>query len=98
MQSPFSAASGDGLAPFAVEHRIIHASGDLKWVAAPVTTLDGPDGQVELVLAQVLDITDRRRFEEELTRSARYFELSRDMICAAGFDGYFKSLNATWTS
>jgi PAS domain S-box-containing protein len=27
------------------------------------------------------------------TESARYFELSRDMICTAGFDGFFKRVN-----
>ena len=35
--------------------------------------------------------------EAELERSSRYFELSRDLICTAGFDGYFRQLNAAWT-
>ena len=33
----------------------------------------------------------RRDVEAELKRSSRYFELSRDLVCTAGFDGYFKT-------
>ena len=40
---------------------------------------------------------DRVLADDELGRSSRYFELSRDLICTAGFDGYFKQLNAAWT-
>ena len=39
----------------------------------------------------------RQHVEAELRRSSRYFELSRDLVCTAGFDGYFKQLNAAWT-
>ena len=39
----------------------------------------------------------RRDVEAELKRSSRYFELSRDLVCTAGFDGYFKTLNPSWT-
>ncbi|MBA2546173.1 MAG: hypothetical protein H0V15_04755, partial [Solirubrobacterales bacterium] len=39
----------------------------------------------------------RRASEGDLKASARYFDLSSDMLCTAGFDGVFRKLNATWT-
>jgi len=53
--------------------------------------VDTPSGA--LVMAAVRDITARKQLEEERDR---FFTLSRDMICIAGFDGYFKRLNPAW--
>lgn len=49
--------------------------------------------------ARGLDRDDavRRAMEAELRQSARYFDLSRDLVCTAGFDGVFMQLNAAWT-
>ncbi|WP_204106585.1 MULTISPECIES: PAS domain S-box protein [Spirulina sp. CCY15215] len=51
-----------------------------------------PCGEDE-VLAMVRDISDRKRAEMERDR---FFTQSLDLLCVAGFDGYFKRVNPSW--
>lgn len=44
-------------------------------------------------LLMVRDITEQKQAEEERDR---FFDLSIDMFCIAGFDGYFQRLNPAW--
>jgi two-component system NtrC family sensor kinase len=37
------------------------------------------------------------KFEHSEEKYARFFSLSIDLLCIAGFDGYFKHLNPSWT-
>lgn len=51
-------------------------------------------GYVVGFVAALLDITERKRLEEERDR---LFNFSLDLLGVVGFDGYFKQLNPAWS-
>jgi diguanylate cyclase (GGDEF)-like protein/PAS domain S-box-containing protein len=56
-----------GLSPIqATEKRYLHAAGHTVWVSLHATLVLDADGNPSHILGQVLDITDRRRFQERL--------------------------------
>src|SRR5262249_36019941 len=57
------------------ERRYLHAAGHVVWVSIHATTITGPDGR-QLILGQVQDITERRRFEDRLRHLADHDPLT----------------------
>ena len=57
---------------------------------APVRDLDGRTIGIQGLF---WDVSDRRRAEITLQR---FFDLSIELLCIAGYDGYFKVLNPAW--
>jgi diguanylate cyclase (GGDEF)-like protein/PAS domain S-box-containing protein len=95
-RSVIEAARASGM-PFSVEHRILRPDGTVRFVHGRGEVIAGVDGRATGMRGTLQDITRRTHREAALRRSSRYFEVSRDLICTAGFDGYFKELNAAWT-
>ena len=60
---------------YRVEKRYVHSSGRVVWGLLSVTRVTFPDGQ-PYTLAQVEDITDRRKAEADLHRQARHDALT----------------------
>jgi PAS domain S-box-containing protein len=55
--------------------------------------LVGADGRPEFLLGISEDVTELKSAREDLNR---FFTLSLDLMCIAGFDGYFKRVNPAW--
>ncbi|MDQ4025666.1 MAG: PAS domain S-box protein, partial [Actinomycetota bacterium] len=67
----------DGEIPHLVaDRRLVHASGRSIWVALSLACVRDADGRPQHFLAQVQDITDRRRYEAQLQHMADHDPLT----------------------
>jgi PAS domain S-box-containing protein len=87
-----SGSSGENL-----EIRCKHKKGDEVWVSVAWVPIFDSEGNNIGVRTSSSDITERIEKDKKLKTSDRIFKLSIDMLCIAGFDGYFKVLNPAWS-
>jgi PAS domain S-box-containing protein len=77
-------------AEYSIDYRILLPCGEVRHVHEQGEVTRDLDGRPIRMVGTVTDITERKRAEQERDRLS---DLSLDLICVAGFDGYFKSLN-----
>ena len=68
--------------------------GETRWFLQSTQPIQDPAGHITSALCLSTDITERKQAERE--RDV-LFDLSMDMMCIAGFDGYLKHVNPAWT-
>ncbi|GGJ49000.1 PAS domain-containing sensor histidine kinase [Deinococcus roseus] len=83
------------------EYRIRHKDGSWRWIYTRSTVFSRDAlGQVSMVLSVNLDITERKRIEQELQESEQRFQLVADqapvMIFMATPEQYCTFLNRSW--
>jgi PAS domain S-box-containing protein len=69
------------------------ADGSRFWANVIITPLRNDQGRVIGFSKISRDLTERIRAEEQANN---FFNLSIELLCIAGKDGYFKRLNASW--
>jgi PAS domain S-box-containing protein len=83
--------------PLSVEYRIIRPDGEIRWIYALGAAVADEDGVPEAVHGIHLDITDRKRAEEELEQMRRHLELAVEGA-QLGVWSYNPSTGASWFS
>ncbi|KWT83474.1 PAS domain S-box protein [Candidatus Magnetominusculus xianensis] len=84
----------------AVEHRIIHKDGHIKWVRnTPVPRYES-DGRLVAYDGLITDITERKLAEEEVRKNKEqlqdFFDNAHDMIQIVNTGGKFIYVNRSW--
>jgi PAS domain S-box-containing protein len=70
----------------------VRKDGSRFWAVGVLTALRDSQGRLIGFSKITRDLTERKQAEE----LDRFFTLSRDLLCTAGFDGYFKRVNPSW--
>ncbi len=65
-----------------LEKRYVHAGGHPVWVSLSVSLVSDPEGRPLYHIAQVQDITERKRFEEALRRQNEYLNALHETTLA----------------
>jgi PAS domain S-box-containing protein len=58
--------------------------------------LQNPEGKYRCIISNNKDISFSTEFKQAKQELDRFFSISLDLLCIAGFDGYFKRLNPAW--
>ena len=72
--------------PFELEYRILRPSGEIRWLASKGQGWYEEAGELIRVLGVNIDITERKRIEQQREQQARLLDISLDAIIVWGTD------------
>lgn len=85
---------------WAVEYRLRHQDGSLRWVFEKGSAEYTEDGQIQSLSGFMHDITEQKAIRSQIERSQKelknFFDLSLNFLCIANINGYFEKVNATF--
>ncbi|MGH7979342.1 MAG: sensor histidine kinase, partial [Limisphaerales bacterium] len=74
----------------------VRKDGSRFWADVTIAAIRNPQGDLLGYVKVTRDLTERKSAEEIREERDRYFDLSRELICVLGFDGYLKTINPSW--
>ncbi|MGY5862030.1 MAG: PAS domain S-box protein [Candidatus Thorarchaeota archaeon] len=79
-----------------IDHRVVRPDGDIIWVHAQGKLIYDSSGTPIILLGTVVDITVRKRAEEELKKLSMVVEQASDGIAVANLDRVIEYVNYAW--
>ncbi len=78
---------------YAVEHRVLHADGSIRWVWNRGRGVVGATGNICCLDGVIFDITERKRAEERLLRAQTAVDAATDAVVVVEQDGSVSYIN-----